>query len=343
MRTPKDVIRSAVSRTAVGLGLAAIGRRLFPNAGTTILYGHRIANDDEGYLQGLPPHHLDAQIRYLTKHYEIIPLKTVTDCLDGGRPLPSRAVVLTFDDGFKDNLDPGATILSKYKVPATVFVVTGSLTNGELPWSQRLGFLFQHTQEAELRHPLTGSDPIDLSTPSARRSAYLLAKAPIGAMGWRERERALGGLSACLGVESPRDRMLSWDDARELQALGHEIGAHTYSHALLARVPTAEAAWELERCEEDLRDRLGIERPPFCFPAGSMNAALVEMVRDAGFRSAFQPAQTNRINSENTADPFSLCRVGMPNAPAVELEAELDGPLPAMRRAMNTFWKRNHP
>jgi peptidoglycan/xylan/chitin deacetylase (PgdA/CDA1 family) len=341
MRGPKDVVRSAVSRAVVGMGLAAIGRSLFPKDGTTILYGHRIADDDEGYLQGLPPRFLEAQIEYLTRHYEVVPLRVVTECLEEGRPVPRRAVVLTFDDGFRDNLDPGASILARHRVPATVFVVTGALTTGAVPWSQRLGFLFQHTKETELRHRLAGADAIDLSTGPARRAAYITVKTPIGAMGREERERALDELSACLGVEPPLDRMLSWDDARELQANGIEIGAHTYSHSLLAMMSRAEARWELERCREDLREKLGIERPPFCFPAGSMNAALVDMVREVGFRSAFQPARSSRVNSESTADPFSLCRIGLPNAPAVELEAELDGPLRAMRAVLHSVWKGN--
>ncbi|MBI5446269.1 MAG: polysaccharide deacetylase family protein [Deltaproteobacteria bacterium] len=341
MRGPKDEVRSALSKAVVGMGLSAFGRAVFPKEGTTILYGHRIGDDDEGYLQGLPPRYLEEQIEYLTRHYEVVPLREVTSCLEDGRPVPRRAVVLTFDDGFRDNLDPGAAIFARYRVPATVFVVTGALTSGALPWSQRLGVLFQRTTKTELRHRIAGPAPLDLTTEPARRAAYLAVKAPIQKMSREERERVLDDLSVSLDVEAPRDRMLTWDDARELQAAGVEIGAHTYSHSLLAMVSSAEARWEMERCREDLRERLGIERAPFCFPAGSMNAALVGLVREVGFRSVFQPARQSRVNSERTADPYSLCRIGLPNAPAVELEAELDGPLRAMRAVLHSVWKGN--
>ena len=155
-------------------------------------------------------------------------------------------------------------------------------------------------------------------------------------MSRRMREQFLDELSDKLGVEAPLNRMLSWDDAHELQERGIELGAHTYSHSLLANLPIDEARWEMERSRDDLRERLGIQRPPFCFPAGSVTPALIDLARKLGFRSAFQPDRHRRPNTLENADPFSLRRVGLPNGPAVELEAELDGPLNAMRRIVHS-------
>lgn len=77
----------------------------------------------------------------------------------------------------------------------------------------------------------------------------------------------------------------------------------------------------------------------FCFPAGSHNAELMAMVPRLGFRSVFQPSPRHRVNNLQTADPFSLGRMGLPNAPAVFLEAEVDGPLHPVRRVLRTLRK----
>ena len=106
----KEAVRNTMSRVVVWTGMTAVGRKLFPKDGTMILYGHRIADDEEGYLQGVAPSDLDGQLAYLARNYEIIALRELTTCLEEGRPVPRRSVVLTFDDGFRDNLDPGATI-----------------------------------------------------------------------------------------------------------------------------------------------------------------------------------------------------------------------------------------
>lgn len=328
----KEQIRRWASRSAVRLGITALGRRIKSMDGAIILYGHRISDDDEGYLQGLKPEWLDQQLAYLTRHYEVIPLRTLVDCFERGQPVPQRSVVLTFDDGFRDNLTHAFPLLQRYRVPATIFVVTGSLTYGDLPWSQRLGYLFQRTSERWLEHPLAGPDGLDLTAGANRFNAYRTVKNPISRMGHTDRDRTIAELARLLRVEPPKDRMLNWDDARELQAAGIEIGAHTYSHPLLAKIEPEEAHWEMTRSRDDLKQELGIERPSFCFPAGSLNDRLLRLVPALGFRCTFVPGQGKLTNNLWNVSEYSLARVGLPEAPAYNLEAELDGPIRRIRQ-----------
>jgi peptidoglycan/xylan/chitin deacetylase (PgdA/CDA1 family) len=332
MGSLKEILRSSASRALVGTGVCALGRRLFPRAGTLIFYGHRVAADDDGYLEGLRPEWLDEQLTYLTRHYEIIPLSTLVRCYEERRPVPDRSAVITFDDGFRDNLVNGLPILKRHGVPATIFVVTGCATSGELPWPQRLGYLFQHTRAKSFVAGGGAGPEVSLESEAGRRAAYLSAKDALLAAPRGQREAELERLARTLAVESPKDRMLSWAELEALTGEGIELGAHTYSHPWLARIPAEEARWEMERCRADLRERLGIEHPSFCFPAGSHDAALMGLVRTLGFRSAFQPSPRHRYNTLENAHAFGLGRLGLPNAPAVLLEAELDGPFPALRR-----------
>ena len=332
----KESLRTLASYAVVYTGLSALGRLFFPKNGALIFYGHRVANDDEGYLEGLRPEWLDEQLAYLTRHYEIISLSRLLECYELGRPVPARSAVLTFDDGFRDNLTHGWPILKRYGVTATIFVVTGCAEAGELPWPQRLGFLFQNTQRPTWVVPWSLPDgtlmELPLQTPAQRREAYLAVKSHLVGLPRVDREAWLKRLARELDVDPPRDRMLSWADLRELRAAGWEMGAHTFSHPWLAQIPPAEAREEMERSREDLRRHLGIERPSFCFPAGSHSAALMTLARDLGFRSAFQPNPPHRVNTLANAHPFALGRMGLPNAPAGNLEAELDGPFYTLRR-----------
>lgn len=339
----KESLRVAASHLAVRTGLCALGRRLFPKPGAVIFYGHRVAGDDEGYLEGLRPEWLDAQLAYLTRHYEVLSLGRLLRCYEERRPVPPRSVVITFDDGFRDNLLQGWPVLKRYGVTPTVFVVTGCAETGELPWPQRLGYLFQQTARSALRVGLGGNgappEEFPLGTAAERRRAYVRVKDFLTRQPREVRESWLARLSRDLEVEPPRDRMLSWAELNELQAAGWEIGAHTFSHPWLARIPPEEAREEMERSREHLRMRLGVERPSFCFPAGSHNAKLMKLAQALGFRSAFQPNPPHRVNTLENSHPFALGRMGLPNAPAVCLVAELDGPLPALRR----WWRWDRP
>lgn len=73
----------------------------------------------------------DEQLAYLTEAHNIIPLRELIDALSAGRSLPDNAVVLTFDDGYRDNYDAAFPILRKYGAHATLFVVTGFI-DGEV-------------------------------------------------------------------------------------------------------------------------------------------------------------------------------------------------------------------
>jgi len=306
---------------------------MYPRGGALILYGHRITDDDEGYLQGLRPQWFDDQIAYLSRNFEIIPLAELVRCIREHKPVPRKSVILTLDDGFRDNLEHGLPILERYHAPATIFLVTGSISTGALPWSQRLGVLFQRSSLGGFEHPLFQPAVVDLSTPMRRRKAYLGTKEVMKTLGHIERERVLKELAALLGVEAPLDRMLSWADVRAMQARGVDFGVHTYSHSLLGRVPSADARWEIERSILDFQDNLGYRSPFFCFPAGSLTPDLVSLVAELGFQSCFQPGMPRVVTLNGTGNAFSLGRLGLPNGPAALLEAELDGPIPLMRSA----------
>jgi peptidoglycan/xylan/chitin deacetylase (PgdA/CDA1 family) len=159
-------------------------------------------------------------------------------------------------------------------------------------------------------------------------------KSSVAALPRSERDRTIEEVAHQLGVEPPLDRMMTWDHAREALSAGHEIGAHTYSHALLGLVSDDEAEWELQRSLDDVRERLGIDVPHFCFPAGSISARASARVRRLGFRSSFLPGQPHRLNQVGVGDQYTLARVGLPNAGAVVLEAELDGPFQPLRLLM---------
>jgi len=329
----KTTARRIVSLTVVASGWCAVQRLVVRKDGAYIFYGHRVAPDDEGYLEGLRPQWLDAQLAYLTRHYEVLSLSELVRCFEARQPVPPRSAVITFDDGFRDNLTTAFPILQKHYVPATIFLVTGCVSSGELPWPQYLGYLFQHTSRtAVVAEVAGGRQELDVSTTSSRRQVYLLVKDVLGRLPRSEREQRLREWCRLLDVVPPRDRMLSWSDVAEMRAAGIEFGAHTYSHPWLAFLPPDEAREEIERSRDDLATRLGVVRPPFCFPGGSFTEELMALVPQMGFASCFRPNPPHRVNSLATATAFSLGRLGLPNGPAAELVAEIDGPLPTFRR-----------
>src|SRR5690242_1020924 len=102
------------------IGLASRGR-------LSILIFHRIRPEPDPVLPSEPSAaEFDALLAHIGRQFVVVPLgEAVRRLYDG--TLPTRALAITFDDGYADNLDIAAPILVRHGMPATVFVATGYL------------------------------------------------------------------------------------------------------------------------------------------------------------------------------------------------------------------------
>ncbi|MGO0121966.1 polysaccharide deacetylase family protein [Desulfothermobacter acidiphilus] len=95
-----------------------------------ILMYHKVNPDPSAGGLGLrmPPEKFDWQMRYLRTHgYHVVSLEDAYAHLNQGKPLPPKAVVITFDDGYQDNYFYAWPILRRYGYPATIFLVAGAM------------------------------------------------------------------------------------------------------------------------------------------------------------------------------------------------------------------------
>lgn len=105
--------------------------------GVPILIYHRV-NDTDDNPATLKVADFDAQMKYLVDNgYSVISPDDLLDAWEGGKSLPAKPVVLTFDDGHKDIYQNVFPILQKYNMRATVFVVTDHMgTQDYLTWDE---------------------------------------------------------------------------------------------------------------------------------------------------------------------------------------------------------------
>jgi peptidoglycan/xylan/chitin deacetylase (PgdA/CDA1 family) len=87
-----------------------------------ILTYHSI--DRTGSIISTSPEKFKNQMQLLQElSFQVISLGEVAACLSRGLPLPSRSLVITFDDGFKSVYHEAFQVLRKMGFPATVFIV----------------------------------------------------------------------------------------------------------------------------------------------------------------------------------------------------------------------------
>jgi peptidoglycan/xylan/chitin deacetylase (PgdA/CDA1 family) len=134
----KQVLKNGVYRT-IGETATAIGANANGNRSLRVLMYHKVNDLPENPLT-MPVSVFDEQMDQLRQlGYTVVDLGAVLAHYVDGAPLPSQAVLITFDDGYHDNLDNAATVLKKYGYPGVLFVPIGYLDDRQpLPHEERL-------------------------------------------------------------------------------------------------------------------------------------------------------------------------------------------------------------
>jgi peptidoglycan/xylan/chitin deacetylase (PgdA/CDA1 family) len=131
----KNGLYRAIGETSLGVGVVnGAGSRAL-----RVLMYHKV-NDRPGNRMSVPVGLFDEQMDHLRElGYVPVGLQAVLDYYLGGLPLPPGAVLITFDDGFRDNLEHALPVLRRYGYPAVLFVPIGYLDDSRpLPHEERL-------------------------------------------------------------------------------------------------------------------------------------------------------------------------------------------------------------
>jgi len=296
----------------------------FAHVGGTalVLIYHRVTDlATDPQLLAVSPANFDAQMRLLARDYHPISLAELVDGLKHRR-VRDRSVVVTFDDGYADNLLEAAPILEKHGVPATVFVCSGYLGGTREFWWDEL--------ERVLLRPDAGNtwnvlepDALPIHAEYREAAARLRSLSPVDREAGLQTLRELAGLDA---TPRPTHRQLTAEQVAELDAHpGIDVGAHTVNHAVLSARPVDEQRVEIESDRDELARLCGHPIPTFSYPYGSLedySAETVELVSAAGFDGA---CSNHTGVVKPWTDRFRIPRVIVRDWDAPRFSAEIAG------------------
>jgi peptidoglycan/xylan/chitin deacetylase (PgdA/CDA1 family) len=234
------------------------------------------------------------QIRYLARRYATVSLDDVVAALEGQATLPRRALLVTFDDGFRSVLTDAAPVLRQAGVRAVAFVISGALERRHMPWFVP----FNRTLRAARAAFITWDGRTWSLREAADRHAFAECfKARLYELPPAEHAGLVRSVAAALGLSAesvsehfdwdyPDDmRFLSPAELREWTALGMAVGAHSDTHAGLGRGSTAEVEAEVAGSGRCLRS-LGFRPDCFSYPDGRYGPLAIEVAARV-YRAAF--------------------------------------------------------
>jgi peptidoglycan/xylan/chitin deacetylase (PgdA/CDA1 family) len=289
-------------------GRARIARRPSPNA--QILVYHRVNEERDPYFAGLPPDVFDRQMEYVASRFHVLPLRELVAALQA-RALPSRAVAVTFDDGYRDNFLHAFPILRRHAIPATVFLATSAIGTGAQLWHDDVFSAFRETKAARLDPfgPRSIAGPLD--TVPQRLGLQREVLGYLRTLPDEARAEEVGRLREALrvGAAGPvPGLMLTWEEARTMSGGGIQFGSHTVSHPLLSRVGTERARREIVDSKRAIEEQLDVAIDGFAYPNGRATDFLPEtrsLLLEAGYTHA---VTTIAGSNDETTDPFGLRR-----------------------------------
>lgn len=297
-----------------------------------ILEYHGVDPNGREWEGTISQHRFRQHVRWLRRHYDLLTVAQAVDRLAAGG-LGRDAAVITFDDGYANNVEGAFPVLRDLGAPATIYLATGFLDGRELWFDTARRALDAIAEVTDAGMLTTNPDiagrlaehlghwpPSEGLESLVRRLKYLSAD---------DRTAVVGDLKAVvsqagIGLRKAA-RPMTWDQARELRDAGIELGAHTVDHPILSKLdPEAQEA-EIRGSRDRLAEELGTPPRTFAIPNGSArdyDSHTLDILRRLGFDAC---CTTRRGSNSPGADPFELRRLGVGSDSIAMLEARLAG------------------
>lgn len=245
--------------------------------------------DDVCRDEAISVEQFDWQMRLLSRVFNIIPLKQAIAAMENGT-LPKRAVVLTFDDGYENNLSVALPVLQKYRVPATFFITASAVQQGVM-WNDLVKEAIYRCDKAELNMPELGLEQVGICSTAEKSELIDQLLEKLKAMRLQQQREAVALICQRTGITPERRLMLTEQQLRQFASTeGVTVGCHTFYHPMLSVCSQDEVMADLQASKAYLQEIVGEPVDYFAYPYGKYGkhffAEHVNLVVKAGFKAA---------------------------------------------------------
>ncbi|HEX5664580.1 MAG TPA: polysaccharide deacetylase family protein [Xanthomonadaceae bacterium] len=305
---------------------------------TVVMFHRTLSADDPRWATCDPdytlPREVFAQvIGFVHRHYNVVSVEQVLDARAGHSRLPPRALLLTFDDGWADNVDHALPELQRAGLPGLMFVVADAVGRRQPFWQEQLIAAWRRgaLRVAELASALESIDGAggSVRTPAGNEDLASLRKliALIEDMPRDDRSRLLAPFAAAMD-----DGLRHMVDAHELERLragGVALGLHGKTHVPMTQAEDLDA--ELDGARASLAASLQAGTPgdsekparTMSFPHGAFDMDIAARARQAGYELLFTSVPV--LNPTRQGPGWLLGRTGFETDTVVDRHRRFRG------------------
>lgn len=257
-----------------------------------------------------------AQVAFLRDRYRIITLDELIDVIDRAAPLSEPAVLIAFDDGYRDHYEIAFPILRNLGVPATFFLPVRFIDGSAIPWWDRIAYIvkamvkhtisLEHPDELKLDRSELGRDGV-----IRKLVEFVFSHRDLDIPAWLVHLSDRAGVDYDLG-DLGEGLFINWDQAREMAAAGMSFGSHSHTHRELSRLTEFEVRDEFVRSKGRLEHELGVKIEAIAYPFGrpeTLHPETTRLALECGYRVGFT-ATTGPIDPRRS-NPAALSRIAI--------------------------------
>jgi peptidoglycan/xylan/chitin deacetylase (PgdA/CDA1 family) len=263
----------------------------------------------------------EKQLSYFKSNFNSIRLKDYQHNTIDYNDKPN--ISITFDDGYKDNIEIAMPLLMKYKLDSTFFICCSILTNDKEFWWDIIINAFSDTSVKVVD---LLSSPVNLKLKPFKLNILNKKK---------HCQTILNELWKISDIDAIydtayyiEDKLLGYrnkipkineHDIQELYKNGFEIAAHSLTHPNMNIISSDQQALELKRSKNILEDIIGDNIDGFAYPAGHENEQLIHQVKASGYKYAVG----TRKGVNRNYNPFSIERFGVAESSVSDMKRSI--------------------
>jgi peptidoglycan/xylan/chitin deacetylase (PgdA/CDA1 family) len=273
--------------------IAAGAIRRIPSSSGIVLMYHEVLPDDVIIPAWTIVRESDFcwQMHYLQKHFDVVTMDEAVERVAGRREAKRPFAVVTFDDGYKGNVDIVLPLMESSGLPFILYAATQAIVEGCLYWYDEIINLLNSQEDVSVNLTWDGQEehfkiPRHLKENRRWKEVQRLLTR-LKAMPPEERER---NVRCIAGEYGGIDSVLEMLNPANLKRLAGSncvtVGSHTHQHELLDQLAPGDVRETLYTSNEHITRITGSRPKHFSYPNGNFNQLVLCEVQDAGYETA---------------------------------------------------------
>ncbi len=264
-------------------------------SGLLVLNYHRIGDplkcEFDRNLFSASQENLEKQVRLYQSCADLVRVEDLESVLEKPR---GKHILITFDDGYRDNYELAFPVLKACNASALFFIATGYIDEPRLAWWSEIAWMIRNARVDVVPVGKWFDQPLELGE-GYPAQAIGQAVRKYWSLQESETESFLADLAELTGsgrcpVELAAELRMSWEMIQEMHQASMEFGGHTVNHPILSQISVSRQREEIVGCRDRLAEKLGEAPLSFGYPVGlahMFTSETKQILNEAGFRFAF--------------------------------------------------------